>query len=392
MRIILWEFKKLFKPVPLLLCLATLVLLSLDVPKKHLLAKQLLDTKNYPESFTVYDDYSIDILFHDFLLETYGSQIGPEHLEDLKQRRDVLLDQVDAAARKDPVLLRIGTYFDKKTMGFYGAPLAPMENPERDISEEDQIYEWSCVNGQMKLEGTDYPVGFLTRLGEVIEALQAGRVYHVFSIDLLYTFISNNVDILKNFIFAAWVLAIPYGVSEARSNTEILAISTKQGRKIYRKKTFLVSAMCLLIIGAGVWVANSLFVATGVERYWRANLDFFLLKAKPGKYIMKHAIERPIQYGELYRLLLGMTGLIGFAGAVMIVHISLQCKHAVSTIAYILPVILIFNQWISMSIRVTEIGLRQISLHSCVVFAGFLLLTACIFSTGVLLWKYKKDY
>lgn len=393
MRIILWEWKKLFSPIPLLLCFGAFVLLSLNVPKDYLLAKQLLDTENYPEKFTVYDNYSIDILFHDFLLETYGNQISPAHLEELTQRREHLLDQVDAAARKDEVLLRTGMNFDREWVHFTSPPLTPMEESEHPISEEDQIYVWSCINGQMKLDGTDHPVGFLSRLDTVISTLQAGQVYNVLSMDLFYPFTSNNIRILTNFIFAAWVLIIPYGVSEARSGTEMLAFSTKQGRKSYRKKAFAASFVCLFIIGAGIWVTASLFLSTGIDRYWGAYLDSLLTQTEFGSYIVSLSVDHPMRFRELYWVLLGLTALVGLAGAVMIVHISLQWKHAVSAIACSLPVVLAFDRWVHIYTKTAlDSGRRQISLVGCGIFSGLFILVMFICSTGVVLWKYKKDY
>ena len=393
MRIILWEWKKLFRPIPILLCLGVFILLSLDVPEKYLHGKQLLDTKNYPESFTIYDDYSIDILFHDFLLENYGTPIGSEHLENLTQLRNTLLDQVDVAAQNDEVLIRTNTLFKREGLYFYStSPGSSAEYPENDISEEDQIYIWSCVNGQMKLAGTDYPVGFLPRLDTVIAALQTGDLYHVLSSDLVYPVMSYNIDLLQSFIFSTWVLVIIYGVSEAKSRTELLAFSTKNGRKMYPQKFFATSAACFLIIVAGMLCTASLFKSMGVIPYWDSLLDSLFLPDMFGNYKLGLTISHIINFGQLYWLLLGMTALMGFAGSIIITHLSLICVQAVSAIAYSIPVLLAFNIWTTANARALNSSYFRASLVVQCVFAGLLFLAACLFSIVISRWKYKKEY
>ena len=393
MRIILWEWKKLFRPIPILLCLGVFILLSLDVPEKYLHGKQLLDTKNYPESFTIYDDYSIDILFHDFLLENYGTPIGLEHLENLTQLRNTLLDQVDVAAQKDEVLIRTNTLFKREGLYFYStSPGSSAEYPENDISEEDQIYIWSCVNGQMKLAGTDYPVGFLPRLDTVIAALQTGDLYHVLSSDLVYPVMSYNIDLLQSFIFSTWVLVIFYGISEAKSRTELLAFSTKNGRKMYPQKVFATSAACFLIIVAGMLCTASLFKSMGVIPYWDSLLNSLFLPDMFGNYKLGLTISHNINFGQLYWLLLGMTALMGFASSIIITHLSLLCVQAVSAIAYSIPVLLAFNIWATANARALNSSYFRASLVVQCVFAGLLFLAACLFSIVISLWKYKKEY
>ena len=173
------ELKKVFRPKYCLIALAILVVLCAGVPRQQAAAVKYARTDAYPERFFIYDGYSVDILFQDFLLQTYGKTVMSDAIPDLEQRREALLTQIQASADQDPVLQRCGTFFDRETAQFCGT------NPDQSLSEEDQIYLFSCINGQLRLDGTDYPVGFLSAMDSVLEQLRQNGSYQVLGSDLL---------------------------------------------------------------------------------------------------------------------------------------------------------------------------------------------------------------
>lgn len=386
MKIIFLEMKKIIRPLPLILCLVLLVLTSFGVLRNEVQAEQLLNTEKYPDQFTLYDHYSVDILFHDFLLAEYGNCVSTDHLDDLLHQRTEWLEQIDSAAQKDEVLLRTGTMFDKESAEFYGT-VDPMGDAGSAISEQDQIYVWSCINGQMRLDGTDCPIGFLKKMDAVILTLRSGKQYEVLPSDI-FPVMAKNISMIIGFVIAAWIFVIPYGVTEARSGTQTLAFTTKQGRRSYTKKMVAVSFICALIIGAGVLVVASSFSLLGADRYYGSHVTSALQNMN-----LTIASDDSISFAEMYGLLLGMTALLGLLGAIIITHISLQFKHAVSAIACSLPVILAFSVWCIAYIQIAlDFGSIAISFSSGCLWVCICALIACVFSTGCILLKYKQNY
>ena len=174
MTILLLELKKIFRPVPLLLALGLLCCFLPSAVKSQRKALSQTDTSAYPKQITIYDvtggRCSIDLLFHDYLLERYGKTISEEDLPELAAEREQLLDQITAAAVQDPILLRNRMVFDPDSEQF-SVPYLEGEN-EDDISEADQIYLWSVTNGQTRLEGTDHPIGFLSKYTTVMNRIR----------------------------------------------------------------------------------------------------------------------------------------------------------------------------------------------------------------------------
>lgn len=386
MRILFQETKKIIRPLPVVLCLITLLLFCLSVPKNYLQAKQLLNTEEYPDKFTIYDNYSVDILFHDFLLIEYGTSVSIDNIDDLIGKRTELLEQIDAAAHKDEVLLRTGTLFNRETAEFY-AIIAPMENNSHTISEEDQIYEWSCINGQMKLDGTDYPIGFLRKMDAVIQTLKAGESYQVLPADI-FPVMRQCISIIIGFIVASWVLVIPYGVTEARSGTLLIAFSTKHGRRSYIGKMSAALLLSTFIIGIGVFTSALLFSSIGANRYYDSGIISALQEIN-----LDVTGLAQIKLIELYAFLLGMTTAVGLSVVIIITNVSLNSKHAVSAIACSLPVIVAFAAWYIAYTRVAlDFGNTTISITSSCIWACLLIVVACVFSAGTILRKYKQNY
>lgn len=386
MRILIQETKKIIRPLPVVLCLITLLLFCLSVPKNHLQAKQLLNTEKYPDKFTIYDNYSVDILFHDFLLIEYGTSVSIDNMDDLIGKRTELLEQVDAAAHKDEVLLRTGTLFNRESAEFY-AVIAPMENNSDTISEEDQIYEWSCINGQMQLDGTNYPIGFLWKMDAVIQTLKSGESYQVLPADI-FPIMRQCISIIIGFIVASWVLVIPYGVTEARSGTQLIAFSTKHGRRSYIGKMSAALVLSFFIIGMGVFTSALLFSSIGANRYYDSEIISSLQEIN-----LDITGFEEIKLIELYALLLGMTTIAGLSCVIIITIVSLSSRHAVSAIACSLPAIVVFSAWYIVYTQVAlDFGDTTISLTSSCLWACLLVVVACVFSAGAFLRKYKQNY
>ena len=255
------ELKKVFRPKYCLIALAILMVLCARVPRQQAAAVKYARTDAYPERFFIYDGYSVDILFQDFLLQTYGKTVMSDVVPDLEQRREALLTQIQASADQDPVLQRCGTFFDRETAQFCG------KNPDQSLSEEDQIYLFSCINGQLRLDGTDYPVGFLSAMDSVLEQLRQNGSYQVLGSDLL-SLLRRNLGIVTAFSLAGLALVIPYGVSEARSGMVRLAYTTKRGRRSYTDKLLTIFVTGVGITFLGVLLAILLFSGLGVRRFW----------------------------------------------------------------------------------------------------------------------------
>lgn len=386
MKLIVQEMKKIIRPLPIAMCLIILILLTLSVPKNLNQAKKLLDTDEYPEKFTLYDDYSVDILFHDFLLERYGNQVTTGELDEIIHLRSELLEQIDVATQKDEILLRTGTLFNRESAQFYSS-VEPMGDTDSAMAEQDQIYVWSCINGQMKLDGTDYPIGYLSKLENVILTLQSGETYHVLPCDV-FSLMRKNISIVIGFVVAAWILVIPYGVAEAKSGTQLLAFSTKKGRFSYIKKIIAASLICLLIIGVGVVLTASLYYNSGAYRYYESDVGSAIQSMN-----LAIASGSQLKLVELYAMMLGMTAVIGLASSIIITHLSLQFMHAISAIASSLPVILAFAAWcIAYTQLALDFGSNSISYSNSYVLACVMVLSTCIISAGFSLQKYKQNY
>ncbi len=328
MRIIRLELKKVFRPIPVIVCVMVLCLMCSRVPRRFLSVQKRLNTQDYPEQFTVYDGYSVDILFHDFLKETYGNTLTPQDTEDLTRRYTDLLNQVAAAAETDPVLLRTGMRFDRESASFY-TPGAYLANR---ISEEDEIYHFSCINGQTRFPGTDHPCGFLPRFRNVLQQINAEGSYSAFSSSLLYPV--DYLDLTKAFLISAWALLIPYGVGEVRSNTEALTAITKTGRRTYRFQVL--AGVLLLTIFAVLGVAGSLLLqySVGLFSHYAADATFALHEW----WLPMNA--RSVTFGEFAVIRLIGSSVIGFSAGVLILLVSLSLSHAVTAIAASLPIFL----------------------------------------------------
>lgn len=345
MKILFLELKKFFRLRNVVIALAVLVLLwnALGTSRQHESAVIKAHTSNYPVRITINDyNYSIRMLFEEYLLETYGNVITAAQLDELVDKRESLIDQVSAAAAVDEVLLRTQTVFHPDPYG-NGVEFTTTLSPEdAGFSDDDQRYLWDCTNGQMHFAGTDHPVYFIDGFKDVIELIQEHGEYHVLPRDILLNIRNNQMPIVY-FIIAALLLVIPYGVSESRSRTEQLVFSTKAGRKTYLYKVLAAGIGSVIIIGIGVVVVSVMFSQWEVDRYYDSRIDSAMAVFKwTDPYQVP--IDLAKQYGGIslltFYIVMCMVFLLAGTGLTVVAAVvSLAVRNAVTGIAASIPVI-----------------------------------------------------
>lgn len=400
MKILLLELKKFFRLRNVVIALAVLWLLwnVLNVSGSHKAAVISTHVDDYPGRITVNDyDYSIRMLFEEYLLETYGNAITEAQLDELVDKRETLIEQVAAAAAVDEVLLRTLTTFRPDPYG-NGVEFTTTLSPEdAEFSAEDQLYLWDCTNGQMHFPGTDHPVYFIDGFKDVIELIQEHGEYHVLPRDLLLKVRYNQMPIVY-FIIAALLLVIPYGVSESRSRTEQLVFSTKAGRKTYLCKVLAAGIGSFIVIGIGVIVVSVMFSQWEVERYYDSLIDSAMAVFKwTDPYQV--TIDLAKQYGGIslltfYIVMCMVFLLVGTGLTVVAAVVSLAVRNAVTGIAASIPVIasviVFFIRYIYLALDYSSHSL--ISRWEHCAYAGLILvLSTCIASLSYAN-KLRKNY
>ena len=385
MRIIRLEWKKYFRPLRLLLVLALLCCFCFVVSESQRKALSLTDTASYPEQITVYDTISkrrsVDLLFQDYLLDTYGETLTQADVSRLAAERQCLLEQVIAASKTDPVLLRYGMWFDEDMMSFVSESTEEKGNPR---PEEDDVYIWSLVNGQMQMEGTDHPIGFLNSLQTVIDWIEAKGVYHVMSYDLI-AILKDNFLIVIVFSCGTLLLTVPYGVLEAKSRTEGLSASTKTGRSHYSRKLAGAALASGIVIGLGVLLAVLAFSRWKVSRYYGCDVgDAMNICWDRTSYprFYDTASWNGVRFGAYYGLRLLLLFLLGLCVNLLAAILSLRIKNAVTAIACTLPLALLLPVY-HLAYNAPSIGFLKSSGHPCEVVAGLFLLTIVITAAGL---------
>ncbi len=385
MTILLLELKKIFRPVPLLLALGLLCCFLPSAVKSQRKALSQTDTSAYPKQITIYDvtegRCSIDLLFHDYLLERYGKTISEEDLPELAAEREQLLDQITAAAAQDPILLRNRMVFDPDSEQF-SVPYLEGEN-EDDISEADQIYLWSVTNGQTRLEGTDHPIGFLSKYTTVMNRIRQNCSYQVMSYDL-FGLLSSNFLIVIACSCAALLLVVPYGVGEAKSRTEDLSVASKAGRAHGRKKLAAAVLAAGLVIGLGALLAVLAITQWGVSRYSGCDIgDAMDICWNLTEY---HGLT----FGAFYLLRLLEHALLGLAVNTLAALLSLRIANSVTAIACALPLplaLIAFHVGYDMAYleKPVHIGLHwePCGIVACLCLSAMLL-------TGVRIWRSRR--
>lgn len=384
MRIIVQEIKKMMQPAYLVLYSIFLVIILFIVIPQQDRFVDLTKAENYPASFTIYDDYSVDVLFHYYLLETYGIEVHPDQLDSIIEQRELLLNQIDAAAKEDPVLQRIGLVFDHELGEFQGLIM----DPNRSISEPDQIYEWSCINGQMRLAGTDHPIGFLDRLESVANYLNAGTSYPVLSADLVSA-IRNCIGVLLVCIIMSWPAVICFGINESKSNTQSLYVTTRTGRREYQYKLIAGLIPVFLLFLIGTLISGISFVCSGAYSYAPIPVGHALSYLQ----ITLPAFMAEISFGPFYAVILSLLIFIGLAGATIVLHISLKNKHAVSAVAKSLPLILLilvtYIRYISVGLDYGNMKIRFVEFG---VIAAIFIISAAMTSVIMVARRRIADY
>lgn len=386
MILVLKECKKMIRWQWILICIVVAVGGLLYICPRYLTTQEVLNTDGYPDKFTLYDNCSVDILFNDYLLDRYGNKVTENDLDDLRMQQEQLLNQIDKAAQKDVILLKNGMSFSKETMTFSAMKIDDTDEAERTISEDEQIYIWSCINGQMKLDGTDYPVGFLGKYQSTILAVKKSGTYDVLTADI-FPVMRYSLEIVLCFSFASWFLLIPYGTEEAKSGTETMAFSSRFGRKSYVIKLFSMMLLSVLVVLAGVGVATLLFFEVGANRYFLSNIGTVMEVIN-----MTAPAMDSLRFVDLYLIVLGMSVLLGVAGSLLVSHISLALKQGVTVVACAMPILIAEIGWLTYTEVALDYGEYTIPISACISICSAFTLLAVVISAGVIRRKYIKKY
>ena len=402
MRIIRLELKKYFRPLRLLLVLALLCCFCFAVSESQRKALSLTDTASYPDLITSGDRLSkrrsLDLLFHDHLLERYGETVTAADLPRLAAEREQLRNQIVAAAAQDPIVLRYGMEYDPDTEEF----IAPVDKEVvGTLSQEDWDYINAWEAGTMRLKGTDHPIGFLSQYKTVIDWIEAKGVYHVMSYDLI-GMLEDNFLIVIVFSCGALLLTVPYGVLEAKSRTEGLSAASKTGRAHYSRK--LVGAVLAsgIVIGLGVLLAVLAFSQWKVSRYYGCdvgdamnicwdNTSNLLFHSTAYRRFFNTTSWNGVSFGAYYGLRLLLLFLLGLSVNLLAAILSLRIKNAVTAIACTLPLALFLLVY-HLAYNAPDGGFIRTSGHPCEVVAGLFLLTIVITAAKVWTGKRKDIY
>lgn len=394
MRILRLELKKYFRPLRLALVLALLCCFCFAVSESQRKALTLTDTASYPDLITGGDRLSkrrsLDLLFHDHLLERYGETVTAADLPRLASEREQLRNQIIAAAAEDPIVLRYGMEFDPETEEFR----APVDKEVvGTLSQEDWDYINAWEAGTMRLKGMDHPIGFLSQYKTVIDWIEAKGVYHVMSYDLI-AMLKDNFLIVIVFSCAALLLTVPYGVLEAKSRTEGLSVSTKTGRSHYSRKLASAALASGIVIGLGVLLAVLAFSQWKVSRYYGCDIgDAMIICLDRTSYSRFYDTTswNGVSFGAYYGLRLLLLFLLGLCVNLLSALLSLRIKNAVTAIACTLPLALLLLVY-HLAYNAPSIGFLRTSGHPCEVVVGLFLLTIVITAAKVWTGKRKDIY
>ena len=396
MRILRLELKKYFRPLRMLLVLALLCCFCFAVSESQRKALSLTDTASYPDLITGGDTLlkrrSLDLLFHDHLLERYGETVTAADLPQLASEREQLRNQIIAAAAEDPIVLRYGMKFDPETEEFR----APVDKEVvGTLSQEDWDYINAWEAGTMRLKGMDHPIGFLSQYKTVIDWIEAKGVYHVMSYDLI-GMLEDNFLIVIVFSCGALLLTVPYGVLEAKSRTEGLSASTKTGRAHYRKKLAASTLAAGMIIGIGLLLAFIAFSQWKVSRYYGCDIgDAMNICWDETSYLHFTSYHRfynttslyGVSFGAFYGLRLLLLFLLGLSVNLLAAILSLRIKNAVTAIACTLPLALLLFVY-HLAYNALSTGFLHTSGHPGEVVAGLFILTIVI--TAAKVWTFQR--
>lgn len=399
MRIIRLELKKYFHPVRLLLVLALLGCFCFAVSESQRKALSLTDTASYPDLITGGDCLlkrrSLDLLFHEHLLERYGETLTATDLPLLAAEREQLLRQITAAAAQDPIALRYGMEFHPET-GTFTSSIDKASAGE--LSQEDWDYIGSYEGGRTRLKGTDHPIVFLSQYQTVMDWIEAKGVYHVMSYDLI-GMLEDNFLIVIVFSCGALLLTVPYGVLEAKSRTESLSASTKTGRAHYSRKLAGAALASGLVIGLGVLLAILAFSQWKVSRYYGCDIgDAMNICWDENSYLSFTSYRRffntsswnGVSFGAFYGLRLLLLFLLGLCVNLLAAILSLRIKNAVTAIACTLPLALLLPVY-HLAYNSPDGGFIHTPGHPSEMTAGLCVLTGLLaaFAIGR---KQRQDY
>ncbi len=379
MRILYFEFKKIFSPFRLLLTMILLCSFCFFAFKSQCKDVALTDTTSYPDQITIYDTLngccSIDLLFHDYLLDTYGNTITKNDIPRLTSERELLLNQIVEAAAQDPILLRNGVKFypDGEMFIIETQSEEEMTDAESEIASEDYDYILSCANGQTQLYGTSHPAGFLTKYQSVINYIRSNGSYHVMSYSLL-EILKDNYLIIIAFACAALLFIVPYGVNEAKSHTEGLTASMKNGKNLFLKRLAAAQIVSVVVICVGIVFATLFFASWNVSRYYGCDIgDVMDIQWGINSY-------RGMSFGTYYGLQILIMLLLGLSVNTLACLLSFRIGNSVTAIACTLPLafLLIIYHFAYNALSLVEPTHFGIRWESYIVVIGLAIITVVI--------------
>lgn len=298
MRLLIQEFKKIFRPGYLAVAIAFFLFWGfLQSYESFTQLSSQAHTDSYPEDIPIDAHYSMDLLFTDALLEAYGPTIEKSELPRLREQYERLSSQIRRAAESDKILLKDGSYLSDDFMIVQTTPVLedPTGNPTGNtpqLPDSEQEYHDRFINGQLQLPGTDAPVYFAQRLYHTLPVWENAAqnlsdhetVYTVLST----TLVSNLITCLYPIILAglcSLFLIVPYGILENQRGTTPLLYTSKRGRKIERLRLWNIAACALLFLAVGIFFSAIMFGSWDVERYYDSSIDSVMMEIKfPGLY------------------------------------------------------------------------------------------------------------
>lgn len=319
MSIIINEMKRIFKLKHVLIAVIFLLLTGMIFPGEFIGNIRFINkthTDNYPEQIPLdFNNYSLELMFKDMILEKYGETIDRNELDLIKSQFKVFFESVFEAVEKDELLKKAGLVINDEYE--FVSIYSPDECPV--FSDEEQQYQWECVNGTKRLEGTEYPLYFLKAFQDLISNVEANnKNIYVMSTTLIGG-IADNTCIVFMSVIAMLFLIVPYAIDQKRNDIVTVGYSSKTGRKIYLYKLISVLISSSIFIGIFVLFSAIIFKCYQVQRYYHCIIDSNIFQ----EYSIK----------SLKSFYSGMSFLSLYVGLILFIYI---CGVLVSEIAYVI--------------------------------------------------------
>lgn len=382
------ELKRIFKLKYIFIAVIFLVLTGMIFPGEFIESVKFINkthTDNYPDQIPLdFNSYSLELMFKDMLLEKYGETIEKDELNLIKSQFNDFSKNVVDAAEKDEMLKRVGLVLNDNYE--FVSVYSPDDSPV--FSDEEQEYQWECVNGTKKLEGTEYPLYFLQAFRSLISDAEGYNKdsYPIMSSTLLGG-ISDNICMVFMAATAMLIIIIPYATEQKRNNTIAVGYSSKTGRKLYLYKLISVVISSVLFIGVFVIFSVIMFKCCHVQRYYHCIIDSNLFQKNNNK--LFGTFYSGISFLWLYAGLILFIFICGVLTSATVYVIASNFDNIISSIAACIPIIavniLIFYRYIIYALDISK-GVLMFNFEP--IFTGVILLLILTFALTL---SYKKQ-